>query len=510
MSNNDSLPIIWSIAAVDSLSTAGCTADVQFAASLKVHCAVIATGISAQNSTQLYHCQPSSITLLDAQWQALAEQGLPKVVKIGALLSNQQINWLIEKIRQLKQLNNDIKFIFDPVIATSTGDALAVEPLSRASLIELAGLMDLMTPNIDEALWLLDITAYPQPNTHSIAEQFIKLTSCNVLLTGGDNNNTECSDLFFNYSTHFPSCYLTSPKVLTSNTRGTGCALSSLISAALANSYDLLDAICLAKAKLNQSLVKSYIIGESKGRGFACQTPVKLEQLPKIKLLKAELPKNISFAQCDTKQLGLYPVVDSLDWIEKLLKVGVKTLQLRIKQTNDQQFLEDQIQQAIILAKQYNARLFINDYWQLAIKHNAYGVHLGQEDLLVADLNAISHSGLKLGVSSHGLFEALLVAQIKPSYIALGHIFPTLTKAMPSQPQGLNSLALQVRLLSDNFALVAIGGIDLSRAKQVAKTGIGSIAVVTAITQAQNYQSAVDQLTEALTSENQTNHEDIC
>ncbi|MFN6886558.1 thiamine phosphate synthase, partial [Proteus mirabilis] len=88
----------------------------------------------------------------------------------------------------------------------------------------------------------------------------------------------------------------------------------------------------------------------------------------------------------------------------------------------------------------YNARLFINDYWQLAIKHHAYGVHLGQEDLDIADLDAIKQSGLCLGISTHNDTELQRAKRLLPSYIALGHIFPTTTKDMPSKPQGLRAL----------------------------------------------------------------------
>ncbi|VEB92156.1 thiamine-phosphate pyrophosphorylase [Citrobacter koseri] len=72
-------------------------------------------------------------------------------------------------------------------------------------------------------------------------------------------------------------------------------------------------------------------------------------------------------------RLGLYPVVDSVQWIERLLEAGVRTLQLRIKDKRDEE-VEDDVSAAITLGRRYNARLFINDYWRLAIKHNAYGV----------------------------------------------------------------------------------------------------------------------------------------
>ena len=186
-------------------------------------------------------------------------------------------------------------------------------------------------------------------------------------------------------------------------------------------------------------------------------------------------------------RLGLYPVVDSVAWIERLLIAGVRTLQLRIKDKRDNEVEEDVVA-AIALGRQYAARLFINDYWRLAVKHQAYGVHLGQEDLETTDLSAIREAGLRLGVSTHDDMEIDVALAARPSYIALGHVFPTQTKQMPSAPQGLAQLASHIERLAD-YPTVAIGGISLARAPAVIATGVGSIAVVSAITQAADWQA---------------------
>ncbi|ACQ92701.1 thiamine-phosphate pyrophosphorylase [Tolumonas auensis DSM 9187] len=202
---------------------------------------------------------------------------------------------------------------------------------------------------------------------------------------------------------------------------------------------------------------------------------------------------NPSFAFPKTDhQLGLYPVVDSVDWIARLLEWGVKTLQLRIKDPQAAD-LEQQIMQAIELGRRYQARLFINDYWQLAIKHGAYGVHLGQEDIQIADLDALRNAGLRLGISTHDPVELAEALTIRPSYVALGHIFPTQTKDMPSQPQGLARLRECV-LQSGDCPTVAIGGISEERVPQVLATGVGSVALVSAITKAADPQAATERL----------------
>ncbi|MEJ4047440.1 thiamine phosphate synthase [Erwinia sp. SLM-02] len=197
-------------------------------------------------------------------------------------------------------------------------------------------------------------------------------------------------------------------------------------------------------------------------------------------------------------RLGLYPVVETVEWIARLLDFGVRTIQLRIKDRQDEE-VEQQIAEAIALGKRYQARLFINDYWRLAIKHQAYGVHLGQEDLDIADLDAIHAAGLRLGLSTHDDAELDRALAVQPSYIALGHVFPTQTKDMPSAPQGLVELTRHIQRLQ-GVSTVAIGGISIDRVPAVLATGVGSVAVVSAITKADDWQAATRRLLDLIES----------
>ncbi|EMD1719316.1 thiamine phosphate synthase [Providencia stuartii] len=200
---------------------------------------------------------------------------------------------------------------------------------------------------------------------------------------------------------------------------------------------------------------------------------------------------NTPFAPTE-QRLGLYPVVDSVEWIERLLNAGVTTIQLRIKDKHDDE-VRDDIQQAIALGEKHHARLFINDYWRLAIELGAYGVHLGQEDLETTDLLAIHQAGLRLGISTHDQHELAIAKSVRPSYIAMGHIFPTETKKMPSAPQGLETLKTMVEATPD-YPTVAIGGISIDRVPAVLATGVGSVALVSAITKADDWLEATKTL----------------
>lgn len=182
-------------------------------------------------------------------------------------------------------------------------------------------------------------------------------------------------------------------------------------------------------------------------------------------------------------------------WLKRLLPLKLNIIQLRVKNL-PQDELEAIIIEAIALAKEFNTRLFINDYWQLAIKHGAYGVHIGQEDLADADLVKIQTSGIRLGISTHGCYEFLLAQQLQPSYLAVGAIFPTKTKDMTGQIQGIDNLKqlLALRKAKDNklIPVVAIGGITLENAQAVIDTDVDSIAVVTAITESSQPEVAVE------------------
>jgi len=203
------------------------------------------------------------------------------------------------------------------------------------------------------------------------------------------------------------------------------------------------------------------------------------------------------FAPCPSK-LGLYPVLPNADWVERVLDFGVKTVQLRSKQPKSPALVRE-IERCVAAGRRHDAQVFINDHWREAIDAGAYGVHLGQEDLRDADLSAIAAAGVRLGLSTHGYYEMLTALHFRPSYLALGAVFPTTTKAMPTEPQGLARLARYVKLLDGVVPLVAIGGIDGSVLADVLATGVGSAAVVRAVTEAADPATAVAALQRAFT-----------
>lgn len=175
-----------------------------------------------------------------------------------------------------------------------------------------------------------------------------------------------------------------------------------------------------------------------------------------------------------------YPIFDSADWIARMLPLGMKLVQLRVKDR-----LETEVAREIATAKKLCAEggcvLVVNDYWKLAIEEGCEWLHLGQEDLDTADLAAIRKAGLKLGVSSHDEAELERVLAIEPDYVALGPVYPTILKQMRFGPQGLERVGEWKRRIGD-LPLVGIGGISLERAPGVFEAGADIVAAVTDIT----------------------------
>jgi len=176
-----------------------------------------------------------------------------------------------------------------------------------------------------------------------------------------------------------------------------------------------------------------------------------------------------------------YPVVDSIAWVARLTALGVGTIQLRAKELDDSQALQI-VSDALDVTNGTPTKLVVNDYWRAAIVAGAKHLHLGQEDLVDADLKAIRDAGLTLGISTHDDEELATALRADPDYIALGPIFPTTLKSMRFAPQGIAKITEWKKRIG-NIPLVAIGGIKLEQAQAIFAAGADSIAVVSDVTQ---------------------------
>ena len=171
-----------------------------------------------------------------------------------------------------------------------------------------------------------------------------------------------------------------------------------------------------------------------------------------------------------------YPIVPDAAWAKRIVPLGVRTLQLRVKDASPDQ-VRAEIAETLAICAVHGCELIVNDYWRDAIALGATYIHLGQEDLAEADLPMIRQAGLRLGISTHTEEELEIALKAHPDYVALGPIYETRLKVMKYPPQGLARIGEWKRRIA--CPLVAIGGITVERAPGVLAAGADSIAVVT-------------------------------
>lgn len=179
-----------------------------------------------------------------------------------------------------------------------------------------------------------------------------------------------------------------------------------------------------------------------------------------------------------------YLIVDDAAWLERFLPLGLKLVQLRIKD-QPEQVVRDHVRRAKILCEASGCTLVINDAWSIALDEGCSFVHLGQEDLQTADLLALKRADVRLGISTHDENELSHALRYDPAYVALGPIFPTVLKSMRWAPQGYAKLTAWRQTIGA-LPLVAIGGFTPDRALGAYEAGADCVCVVTDVLRAQD------------------------
>ena len=206
------------------------------------------------------------------------------------------------------------------------------------------------------------------------------------------------------------------------------------------------------------------------------------------------------------EQLKLYFIMGSQDMggdlqaalnvLELALKDGITLFQWREKGVGSlvgqaaeyEQFARD----CLALCRQYGVPFLVNDDIALALKLDAEGVHIGQDDGDVAATRArIGHK--ILGVSAHSVEEVHSAAAAGADYVGLGPIYATVSKADANTPTGLVWLE-EARAAFPSLPIVAIGGINLARAPAVFAAGADGIAVISAICRQPSFVAEFQQL----------------
>jgi len=464
------------IGGIDPQGCAGIMADSQTVSAHGCHPVPLITCLTQQTHQGLTDFGSLDVEQFIKQYRSAVADIEIAAIKVG-LIPNLDIAQAVLAI--LKQHN--VPVIWDPVLASTSGGVAVSSEVQDFLLQTLLPEISLLTPNT------VELAQLTQQDDQIEASQYLLSTGLNACLVKGGHADSKWATDYFIDPSHSFYCY---DYKQAKNVRGTGCVLAASIASNMAMNHDIRDAIVLAKAYLIRGIRKAkkvgpyYVVTHSSDEFELCD-------IPKLTYSKTLVGQKFNFPLCP-QRLGIYPVVDSSDWIKKLTDEGIKTIQLRIKNVTEEQ-KHSEIQYASSHCDDAVA-FFVNDYWKIAIEHQVYGVHLGQEDLHDAELREIEQAGLRLGVSTHSYWELARALAINPSYIALGPVFETTSKTMPWIPQGIERVKQWSRLLGDAYPLVAIGGINQYRAEQLHKTGVGSVAMISAITKAEDYKKVTQGL----------------
>jgi hydroxymethylpyrimidine kinase / phosphomethylpyrimidine kinase / thiamine-phosphate diphosphorylase len=479
------MSFLLTIAGHDPVHGAGLSADLATWQAMGLHGASVVTALTVQNSHGLARVQAVDAVFVRDALQAVLRDGEPAAIKVGllgsAVVTHEVAAFLAER---------RCPIVVDPVLAGSNGQAAHAD--GEAFITALREVMrhaDVITPNLPEAAALLG--APLGDDALAAAHALRALGRGAVVLKGGHDHGARAIDWVVNADR---SAALAAPR-LPVPSHGTGCVFSAALAGMLAQGWDVFEAAAEARLRVQAGIAQAWRIGP----GRPNTNPAALaasEHLPTLQWLtrSADLaPEVAPFTPC-SGPLGFYPVVDSADWVERLLSWGARTVQLRIKAgALPEAELRAQLAAAVRAAREIpGAQLFVNDHWREALKLGAYGVHLGQEDLDTADLDAIRAAGMRLGVSSHTPLEMARAHAVQPSYVALGPVYETTLKAMRYDALGLANLRAWTRRYQPRYPVVAIGGISLARAPAVWACGVDSVAVVSAVTQAAAPRAAVE------------------
>jgi hydroxymethylpyrimidine kinase/phosphomethylpyrimidine kinase/thiamine-phosphate diphosphorylase len=479
-------PTMIVIGGLDTSGGAGLSSDLKALYSLGLTPKCVTTHVTAQTHGEVQNIQTVTEENFLAQIKSsfsFLEKGNSSFIKLGMVGKK----WMLEKILPWL-LKFEGTLICDPVFLSSSGHQLVEEEVFDFYKKFIFPHISLMTPNLPEALKILGKKATSLVDIEEIGEEFLSLGVKSVLIKGGHFSETigqNNKDLLLDYFCSKEKKYwIKSPRIQNfegETIRGTGCFLASAVMGSYALGLNQIDGLLLGRTLLNSSIRRSKKEGKTFILGPTSIDHFEDEDFPWIENSFQGEKERLPFNSLTPNEPfpWLYPIVDRASWIPLLASCKVEIFQLRIKDLKGLA-LEEEIKKAVALANDFQMRLFINDFWELALKYKAYGVHLGQEDLEHANLEDIKKKGLRLGLSSHSYEEGAIAKSFSPSYIALGPVYFTQLKSMSFSPQGIGALKTWKKLFP--CPVVAIGGINLERLPDVMEANPDLISVVRDIT----------------------------
>ena len=252
---------VLTIAGSDSGGGAGIQADLKTFAALGCYGTSAITALTAQNTqgVQAIHAVPAAF--LKAQIQSVLDDMGTDAIKIGMLHTPEVAEVVAWAIAQYQPVH----VVFDPVMVATSGDRLIAEETVAVLVREVFPRASLITPNLDEAAWLLGRPLRDPSQLPAAADELLAMGARAVLLKGGHLPGDEVVDLFVQPGQ--PSLRLASPRIASGNVHGTGCTLSSAIDAHLALGHGLSEAVRLARGYILHAIESGAAVQTGHGHG---------------------------------------------------------------------------------------------------------------------------------------------------------------------------------------------------------------------------------------------------
>lgn len=554
-------PIVYTIAGSDSGGGAGIQADLKAIHALGCHGCSAITCLTAQNSVGVQSVHTPPMDFFRSQLHTLWADLPPRSIKIGMLGTKELVlevaDFLKKTVRHGDKNEKDAVFVvLDPVMISTSGSKLIDDEAKEAIIKNIFPFVDLVTPNKFEAEELLGGRILQSMNdVEDGAKNIIEMGARAVLMKGGhsfsSSSNNKSQDFFLSSVGPLKEdeerlcdgcrgVWIETERYDTIHTHGTGCTLSSAIASAMAlghqqrelnhrstgacRAIQAIDACCVAKGYIAAGIERGLQLGKGPGPVVHTCFVTSHRHYPSLRLNPSKISfddsesfrkmyANRSYQSTSMKGYGsvdtlgkILPIVGDLEWVEKLCRVKhITDIQLRIKDENDEKRIESIVQKCQNICSASGVRLWVNDFWKQAVKAKCFGVHVGQEDLTKCaeegGLIEMKKNNMALGISTHSYAELSAAIGMQPSYISLGPIFGTSSKKVDFYPQGISTIQQWRNLIDPEIPLVAIGGInDPQTAKSVNQAGSDCIAVIGAITKADDVDRAVQNLINAMES----------
>lgn len=268
-------PRVLSIAGSDSGGGAGIQADLKTFAALGCYGMTAITAVTAQNTLGVRAIHGVPPGMLRDQIDAVIEDIGVHAVKIGMLHSPE----IVQTVAAAIDRHGLQKVVLDPVMVATSGAVLIDNPAIAMLVSELFRRALVVTPNLDEASLLVGRTLDSEQAMEAAAQELLDMGARAVLLKGGHLVGAVVSDLL---ATHTGELHwMRAPRILSANTHGTGCTLSSAMAAHLALGMSLLEAVEAARAYVRAALEAGAKVRTGAGSG-----PLNHEYAPVVMRLK--------------------------------------------------------------------------------------------------------------------------------------------------------------------------------------------------------------------------------